>query len=332
MSEANGINDQGAVVGQDDTVFPFVWNPSQPNGTTGTSTRLPILPTGGGPSEATAMAINNNGDIVGFSDALDASGQLVERAVVWSGGGVRDLGTLAPDPNNPGSFLGSSRAVDINDAGLIVGSADTPSGARHAFLFDPQVGAMQDLGSLVSVAPDSSRATSINNAGQIVGVSAALDPNGNPTFEHGFLIAAGSGGMIDLGTFDDPNNPGQFFDNSNAFGINDNGMIVGTSDAGFDAAGNPLTGAAEFFANGNTPARLLPVQSDGFDVGPNNHVVGSFDAPARGFVLHSSTGLVDLTALPGMTGTVLSATGANAAGQVTAIADIAGATVGILIS
>ncbi|PAZ11145.1 hypothetical protein CLM62_36910 [Streptomyces sp. SA15] len=134
LSEANGINNAGVVVGQDDTVFPFVWRPAQPNGPTGTPTRLPILPTGSGPSTATAFAINNNDQIVGFSDALDANGTPVERAVLWTAGAVQDLGTLIPDPANPGSFLGSSRAIDINDVGQIVGKSDTALGVEHAFL------------------------------------------------------------------------------------------------------------------------------------------------------------------------------------------------------
>ena len=52
-SEANGLNDAGEVVGQEDD-SPFVWQPSTPNGAAGTATRLPILPTGANPGTATA--------------------------------------------------------------------------------------------------------------------------------------------------------------------------------------------------------------------------------------------------------------------------------------
>jgi probable HAF family extracellular repeat protein len=337
ISEANGINNAGAVVGQEDTVFPFVWNPAQPNGTTGTPTRLAILPTGGGPSEATAFAINNIGDIVGSSDALDANGSAVTRAVLWSGTTVRDLGTLIPDPFNPGAFLGNSRAIDINDAGLIVGASDTAFGVEHAFLFDPATNIMRDLFSLVppTALPgtaDPSRATSINTNGDIVGVAAALDAAGN-IVERAFLLPAGAISMIDLGTLiPDPNTSGAFLGNSGAFGVNDNGTIIGTSETSASSGGATLTGAVQF-STASPPIGLLPMQSDGFDVGPNNHVVGNHDIPPKGFVLHATTGLVDLTALAATAGmSIIGGTGVNAAGQITALAEMGGNTVGVLIT
>lgn len=324
ISEANGINDSGVVVGQEDTVFPFIWQPQQPNGTVGTSTQLPILPTGATAGEATAMAVNAGGDVVGVSDALDAGGTLVKRAVLWQGGNAIELGTLVPDPGNPGFFLGNSQAIDINDNGLIVGASQTATGNTSAFLFDPTVGSMTDLGALI--AGGESRATSINNNGDIVGVSAAVDQSGNDV-ERAFLIPAGAA-MIDLGTLvPDPANPGFFLENSEGFGINDNRVIVGTSDAG---GGTGLTGATQF-NNPPPPISLLPMHSSGFDVGPANHVVGAFGANLdMGFVLHSSTGLVDLTALTGTT--ITSATGVNQAGQVSAVASIGGVGVAVLIT
>ncbi|MEU0008265.1 hypothetical protein ABZ079_29435 [Streptomyces sp. NPDC006314] len=153
ISEANGLNDVGAVVGQEDTVFPFVWNPQQPNSTTGTATQLPLLFTGGAPT-GRAVSINSAGDICGSSEGLDANGNTVTRAVRWIGGAVQDLGTLIPDPFNPGNFLGNSRAIDINDAGQIVGASDTVVGSEHAFLFDPVLQVMRDLGSLALVPPN----------------------------------------------------------------------------------------------------------------------------------------------------------------------------------
>lgn len=337
ISEANGLNDAGVVVGQEDTVFPFVWVPAQANGTTGTPTRLPTLPTGGAPGGATALAVNDNGDVVGASETLDANGTQVTHAVLWSGGVAQDLGTLVPDPGNPGFFLGSSRAIDIDNTGRIVGASDTVFGVEHAFLRDPATGAMRDLFSLVSSGvspgvPDPSRAMSINDNGDIVGVAAALDSGGN-LVERAFLLPAGGQFMIDMGTLvPDPANPGGFLGNSGAFGINDNGVIIGTADAGQGPGGMQLTGAARFF-NGAPPTALLPVHSDGLGIGPHDHVVGSFDHPAKGFVLHATTGPVDLTRLAATAGmTILRGTGVNAAGQITALAQTGGLTVGVLIT
>jgi hypothetical protein len=138
--------------------------------------------------------------------------------------------------------------------------------------------------------------------------------------------------MVDLGTLPDLTNPGSFLDYSSAFGINNNGTIIGTADAGMDPNGNLLTGATQLF-NGWLPISLLPVQSDGFDVGPNDQVVGSFDVPARGFVFHSTTGLVDLTSFAATAGiTITFGTGVNASGQISPLADIGGSSVGVLIT
>jgi probable HAF family extracellular repeat protein len=68
---------------------------------------------------------------------------------------------------NLGSLGGNhSSASDVNDLGQVVGSASTPSGDYHAFLY--QNGTMTDLGTLGGT---TSYASGINNSGQIVGWS-----------------------------------------------------------------------------------------------------------------------------------------------------------------
>ncbi|WP_327297160.1 MULTISPECIES: hypothetical protein [unclassified Streptomyces] len=331
ISEANGLNATGSVVGQEDTVFAYVWNPTQPNGTTGTPTQLPALPTVGAPGKARARSINANGVICGESEGLDASGNPVTRAVLWTSAGIQDLGTLIPDPGNPGFFVGNSRALHINDNGQIVGASDSATGSEHAFLFDPTTASMTDLGALVlagaSGTTDTSRATSINSQGDVVGVSNSLDTSGTPV-ERAFLSTAGSGFLADLGTLlPDPANPGSFLGNSSAFGINDNGTIIGTSDGG-----GGLTGVTRFFS-GSPPAPVIPSDSEGSDVGPNDDIVGSIGSPAVGFTENNTSGLVDLTTLAATAGmTVDKGTGVSASGQITASATVGGSSVGILIT
>lgn len=77
-----------------------------------------------------------------------------------------DLGTLG------GS---SSRANDVNKAGVVVGASQTADGSEHAFIWDPGSQRMRDLGTVgVFEGRDysfRSEATGINDRGQVVGNS-----------------------------------------------------------------------------------------------------------------------------------------------------------------
>jgi probable HAF family extracellular repeat protein len=334
ISEAWGINDQGMVVGEEDTVFPFVWRPNAPNGTTGISTRLAMLPH---PVQSTgvATAINNAGDVVGSCETVDAMGTTVRRAVLWSGGTgpAIELGTLIPNLLAPGTFLGESRALDINDSGQVVGVSDTITGSAHAFLFDPSVGIMRDLGALVPLSmlpgtPDPSEALAINANGDIVGWATAVDAQGG-LVKRAFLFSRGALFMTDLGTLTpDPAVPGAFLGESSAIAINTSGVIVGDSDA---PAGPPArTGA--FFAAGAAPAGIFPALMTVLDVNDNGLVVGSLgDPPNQAFRFSPTSGVIDLSnVLSGHT--IVRAVAINAAGQVAAVANNGTDNLAVLIT
>src|SRR5262249_8879621 len=114
------------------------------------------LGTLGGP-DSFAYAINDLGQVVGVSDAFDASGSSVQHAFLWQNGVMTDL--------DPGGV--SSSATAINNLGQVVGDAAVDDVSRHAMLW--QNGAEIDLGT----PPGSmgSIALAINNVGQIVGTS-----------------------------------------------------------------------------------------------------------------------------------------------------------------
>jgi probable HAF family extracellular repeat protein len=157
-SEADGINDQGQVVGESNG-FAFR---TAPNGAITPSSLLSDFP-------SAALAINASGQTVGSYEA-NADRNIHAFRTTATGGldtATDDLGTL-------GTGL-LSEALAINDQGQVVGfSYITPDsnslGVSHGFFADSN-GPMQDLNDLIPPGTGwvLGPATGINDLGQITG-------------------------------------------------------------------------------------------------------------------------------------------------------------------
>jgi probable HAF family extracellular repeat protein len=180
-SQARGINNLGQVVGSSGA-SACLWDHGAPQD-------LGNL----GGSGAVAQAINDSGQIVGYSN----TGNGYNHAFLWQNGSLQDLGTLTG-----GSYSG---ATAINNLGQIVGGATDPSGYSHAVIWNSKV--IQDLGTFGGLV---SNASGINNNGLVVGVAQAGDD-----IYHAFLWQGDP--KQDLGPF-----PG----NGYGGGINARGQIV----------------------------------------------------------------------------------------------------------
>jgi probable HAF family extracellular repeat protein len=221
---ATAINSNGFVVGssilyessQDKGARAFLHNgTSMTNlGTLGTSSA--------GSGYSVSVAINQSADVAGTSRLYSGGQDQGVRAFLYRGGQMESLGTLG---TFSGGFGGSS-AEDMNDSGFVVGSSIfVENGANkgdRAFLWNGT--SMVNLGALGAASSgfSNSRATRINNAGQVIGSSARYDSSGNFLGSGGFLYSGGV--MYDLLSLV-PANSG--WTNLFANDLNDAGMISG---------------------------------------------------------------------------------------------------------
>lgn len=148
-AKANGINTAGQVVGQSFSAAVNAYQATLWNGTSATN-----LGTLNGVGMSEAKAINNTGQVAGWSDILQSGSTWKTdgtHATVWNGGVATDLGTLGGR---------DSRALAINDAGKVAGwSYTTGAWTQHATVWEN--GTITDLGI--------GEAHGINSAGQVVG-------------------------------------------------------------------------------------------------------------------------------------------------------------------
>jgi probable HAF family extracellular repeat protein len=238
------VNNGGTVVGGADTSLPdptcfkdckilhaFTWRE-------GILTDLGTL--SGGPS-STALWVNNQGLIMGFSEngVIDpVFGGPQQIAVIWKDDQIVSLGTLGRGlsfgnaMNNRGDVVGIT-ANTIPDTFSFLGIGTQ----TRAFLW--RDGVMLDLGTLGG--PDA-WAASVNEREQVAGWalvdSAVNTATGQPT-QHPFLWQGGT--MIDLGTLGGSLAVvGSLHEGGSGAGLNNRGQVIGTSTLEGDLIQHPF--------------------------------------------------------------------------------------------
>jgi probable HAF family extracellular repeat protein len=219
-----------------------------------------------GGTQAVARAINDSGEVAGFSD--NALGD--RRAFVWDSiGGIQDLGTLGG---------ATSLALGINSAGEIAGSSEPDQvNSEFAFMWDSTNGMQEVKKHLPGSKYD--RAFDINDLGEMVGEAAD-----NADVVHAAHWVNVDGAITDLGTLGGTT--------SIARAVNDSAQVVGISDI---AAGG--THAFGWDNEGGSPVMtdlndLLPGGSgwillEAWDINSAGDVVGwgTLDGEIRAFLL-----------------------------------------------
>ena len=127
--EAFGINNSGQVVGLswnlgESVAHAYIYG-------NGTMTDLGLLP---GFNNAQAVAIDNNGEVVGVLSPSMGSAERDRHAFMYSNGTMYDLNSLLDDS---GADWTLNVANSVNDHGAIVGEGINPSGKQDAFLLTP---------------------------------------------------------------------------------------------------------------------------------------------------------------------------------------------------
>lgn len=179
-----------------------------------------------------------------------------------AGVAIQDLGTLGTN----------SFAMDVNDAGQIVGVSNLANGDRRAFLWTSAAG-MTNLGTLGG---NESEATGINRGGTIIGGSFT------PAHAwHGWRRPAG-GSMQDLTALDQCC--------THMGGINDLGVITGYQ------LGTPMQGLFIWHGPGNVQQQF-PFFGYGYEINIRGEVVGS--GGLGGFFWSPTTGMQDVGSFNG---------------------------------
>lgn len=216
FSAAYDINNKGQVVGIRGTLPNIAsWRAFSYDTGTGVAIDLGNL---GGSFRSTAAAINDNGDVAGWSSLPN---QNTFHAFLWKAGTMTDLGSLG----------GQSYGVALNASDQVVGAAGVAGGGQHAFLWSG--GVMSDLGTLGGTF---SYARGINDGGSIVGYALtstnaqrAVIWNQGTIHDLNDLIPANSGWTL-----------------RDAAAINTSGQIVGTGLYGGEERAFLLTPIGDF--------------------------------------------------------------------------------------
>src|SRR5580658_7025247 len=144
-----------------------------------TYTAIPIGDLGVNPDgigTSSVAAFNANGEVVGFSEQYDGSGDdLGPEAIIYNNGIFTGIGNLGAS-----SGVGDSYAVAVNASGVVIGNSEAYDSSgddlgQQGFIY--QGGTLTSIGVLAegSDGTGASQAIAVNNSGIVIGTSELYD-------------------------------------------------------------------------------------------------------------------------------------------------------------
>ncbi|MGH9921008.1 MAG: hypothetical protein ACRD6W_19335 [Nitrososphaerales archaeon] len=237
-----------------------------------------------GGTDSRALGENEEGQVVGWSYTILENHSAVHAFSWTEGGGMVDLNSLVSLGGN------DSAASELSDNDQIAGYSFTQSGLPHAYSWT-RAGGLVDLGTLPG--GSESRATRVNNRGQIVGWADTtnVQPGADSGIRHAFSWTP-TGGMVDLGTFGGSA--------STAAAVSDGGQVVGYSDLASGAwhafLWTQAAGMRDLGTLGGSTSTAHAINDDGQIVGQSTTAQ---NGPTHAFSWTLSGGMVDLGTIGG---------------------------------
>jgi hypothetical protein len=237
-SVAFGLNEAGQVLGRSerfdssnpgDTAWLYDGTTTIDVGLTG-----PEHTGGSGIKRSYPLALNEAGQVIGYSDHFNGGTYLGQSAFLYNGATTLDVGLVGPGYVYATEDYQHSEVMALNEAGQVAGYSQRFSGENalgySAFLYDGATTTNISLAGTEHTRDDGStdsQPVAINEAGQVSGVAKRYAGGSAELGQSVWLYDGGA--TVDVGLTGTEHTRGDAYKHSEAIALNDAGLVLGNS-------------------------------------------------------------------------------------------------------